>query len=299
MEGDEVPVELADQSAQESSEPILTGLPDVDDSVFSSSGARIMLPSDRRQHPMVFWLSALLLVTAMLGFINGLDYIDGDSGLINHRRFINMDTKGAPSGSAILLGTVVYEDGSAAPNHTVQVTVKRDDGTIIEKGNTTDENGNYRIEGLDPGVQVLMIANASRGTAQLVQHLVLLNPPPKMTFEPIGFTTIRLTFPSDATFEQESEDGSFINYVPYEAANEKELYDSSAAGLYVMIGVGFSGIALIGIVATVLGYRDGGRGMLRMAAVLVFFSQGPYGSACCLGALAFGLTFALPKVHYD
>ena len=299
MEGDEEPVELADQSAQESSVPILIGLPDVEDSVFSSSGARIMLPSDRRQHPMVFWLCALLLVTAMLGFINGLDYIDGDSGLINHRRFINMDTKGAAPGSAILLGTVVYEDGSAAPNHTVQVTVKRDDGTIIEKGNTTDENGNYRIEGLDPGVQVLMIANASRGTAQLVQHLVLLNPPPKMTFEPIGFTTIRLTFPSDATFEQESEDGSFINYVPYEAANEKELYDSSAAGLYVMIGVGFSGIALIGIIATVLGYRDGGRGMLRMAAVLVFFSQGPYGSACCLGALAFGLTFALPKVHHD
>ena len=299
MEGDEEPVELADQSAQESSEHILTGLPEVEDSVFSSSGARIMLPSDRRQHPMVFWLCALLLVTAMLGFINGLDYIDGDSGLINHRRFINMDTKGAAPGSAILLGTVVYEDGSAAPNHTVQVTVKRDDGTIIEKGNTTDENGNYRIEGLDPGVQVLMIANASRGTAQLVQHLVLLNPPPKMTFEPIGFTTIRLTFPSDATFEQESEDGSFINYVPYEAANEKELYDSSAAGLYVMIGVGFSGIALIGIIATVLGYRDGGRGMLRMAAVLVFFSQGPYGSACCLGALAFGLTFALPKVHHD
>ena len=299
MEGDEEPVELADQSAQESSVPILIGLPDVEDSVFSSSGARIMLPSDRRQHPMVFWLSALLLVTAMLGFINGLDYIDGDSGLINHRRFINMDTEGAAPGSAILLGTVVYEDGSAAPNHIVQVTVKRDDGTIIEKGNTTDENGNYRIEGLDPGVQVLMIANASRGTAQLVQHLVLLNPPPKMTFEPIGFTTIRLTFPSDATFEQESEDGSFINYVPYEAANEKELYDSSAAGLYVMIGVGFSGIALIGIIATVLGYRDGGRGMLRMAAVLVFFSQGPYGSACCLGALAFGLTFALPKVHHE
>ena len=299
MGGDEESVELEDQSAQETPEPILTGLPEVEDSVFSSSGARIMLPSDRRQHPMVFWLSALLLVTAMLGFINGLDYIDGDSGLINHRRFINMDTKGAAPGSAILLGTVVYEDGSAAPNHIVQVTVKRDDGTIIEKGNTTDENGNYRIEGLDPGVQVLMIANASRGTAQLVQHLVLLNPPPKMTFEPIGFTTIRLTFPSDATFEQESEDGSFINYVPYEAANEKELYDSSAAGLYVMIGVGFSGIALIGIIATVLGYRDGGRGMLRMAAVFVFLSQGPYGSACCLGALAFGLTFALPKVHHD
>jgi hypothetical protein len=210
-----------------------------------------------------------------------------------------MDTKGAAPGSAILLGTVVYEDGSVAPNHVVQVTVKRDDGTIIEKGNTTDENGNYRIEGLDPGVQVLMIANSSRGTAQLVQHLVLLNPAPKMTFEPIGFTTLHLTFPSDDTFEQESEDGSFINYVPYEAVNEKELYDSSAAGLYVMIGVGFSGIALIGIVATVLGYRDGGRGMLRMAAVFVFLSQGPYGSACCLGALAFGLTFALPKVHYD
>jgi len=299
MEGEEGLCESSDKTTQESAEPILTGLPEVEDSVFSSSGARIMLPSDRRKHPMVFWLSALLLGTAALGFINGLDYIDGDSGLINHRRFINMDAEGAPRGTAVLLGTVVYEDGSPAPNHIVQVTVKRDDGTIIEKGNTSDENGNYRIEGLDPGVQVLMIANASRGTAQLVQHLVLLNPPPKATFEPIGFTTIRLTFPSDATFEQESEDGSFINYVPYEAANEKELYDSSAAGLYVMIGVGFSGIALIGIVATVLGYRDGGRGMLRMAAVFVFLSQGPYGSACCLGALAFGLTFALPKVHYD
>ena len=299
MEEDEEPDELADESTTDSSKPILTGLPEVEDPVFSSSGARIMLPGDRRQHPMVFWLSALLLVTAMLGFINGLDYIDGDSGLINHRRFINLDAQGAAPGSAVLLGTVVYEDGSAAPNHIVQVTVKRDDGIIIEKGNTTDENGNFRIEGLDPGVQVLMMANASRGTAQIVQHLVLLNPSPKMTFEPVGFTTLRLTFPSDETFEQESEDGSFINYVPYEAANEKELYDSSAAGLYVMIGVGFSGIALIGMVATVLGYRDGGRGMLRMAAVFVFLSQGPYGSACCLGALAFGLTFALPKVHND
>jgi hypothetical protein len=285
--------------ADSTSETVLVGLPDVGESVFSSSGARIILPSEQARHPMVFWLSALLFGTAILGLVNGLDYINGDSGLINHRRFINMDTQGAAPGSAILLGTVVYEDGSLAENHIVQVTVKREDGTIIEKANTSDENGNFRIDGLDPGVQVLLIANGSRGTAQLVQHLILLNPPPKMTFEPVGFTTLRLTFPSDATFEAESEDGSFLNYVPYEAANEKELYDSSAAGLYVMIGVGFSGIAVIAMVATAIGFRDGGRGMLRMAAVFAFLSQGPYGSACCLGLLAFALTFALPKPQLD
>ena len=290
---------MADELPSEEREPILTGLPEVEDPIFSSSGARIILPSEQKRHPMVFCLCGLLFITAILGIVNGLDYVNGDTGLINHRRFINMDAEAAAPGRAVLIGTVNFEDGSSAANIIVQVTVKRDDGTIFDKSNTTDENGMFRIEDLDPGVQVLLMANGSRGTAQLAQHLILLSPPPKMTLEPIGFTTLSLTFPSDETFEKESDDGSFLNYVPYEAENELELYDTSAAGLYVMIGVGFSGIAVIGMGATFLGYRENSRGMLRMAAFLVFLSQGPYASACCLGMVAFGLTFALPKINFD
>ncbi len=274
-----------------------TPLPEVEaeSTVFISSSARITLPSEMARHPMVFWLALLLITTSMLGFANGIDYIEGDSGLIRHRRFINMDAQAAPAGSATLLGQVVYENGQPAPNHIVQVTVEREDGVVFDKANTTDDNGNFRIDELDPGVQVLLIANGSRGTAQMVQHLVLLNPPPKVSFEPTGFTSLTLVFPSDETFAEESSDGSFINHVPYEAKNELELYDSSAAGIYVMVGVGFAGIALIGLAATVMGYRSNNRGMLRMAAILLFFSQGPYSSACCFGLLAFALTFALPK----
>ncbi len=279
----------------------LSHLPEIEDNSnqFVSSGATIVIPSEQKKHPMVFWLCGLILFTSVLGIINGLDYVNGDSGLINHRRFINQDAVGAPPGSAILQGIVVYEDNSPAPNHIVQVTVKSSDGTIYEKANTTDQNGNFVIEGLDPGVQVLMIANGSQGTAKLVQHLVLLNPPPKLAFEPFGFTTLTLVYPSNETFEKESEDGYFINYVPYEAENERQLYDSSAAGLYVMVGVGFSGIAIIAIVATILGFKDNSRGMLRMASILAFFSQGPYASACCLGLVAFALTFALPKIRIN
>ena len=141
-----------------------------------------------------------------------------------------------------------------------------------------------------------MIANNSRqGDAQLVQHLVLLNPPPKFTFEPYGFTTLTLTFPSDDTFAAESEDGSFLNYVPEEAENDTMLYDESAAAMYIMVGVGFSGLALIGLVATWLGWRDSSTGMLRTAAVICFLTQGPFASACCTGLIAGLLTIALPK----
>lgn len=294
--GSQIPVQGTKNPEPES---ILTAIPDVESSLFASSGAKIILPSERKRHAMVFWISGLLFFTAILGIINGLDYINGDSGLINHRRFINMDAETAPAGSAVLLGTVLFEDGSPAPEVVIQVTVEREDGTIIEKSNTTDDNGNFRIADLDPGVHVLLMANGSRGTAQLVQHLVLLSPPPKMAMEPLGFTTLTLTFPSDETFSEESEDGYFLNYVPYEAVNEMQLYDSSAAGIYVMVGVGFTGIALIGMAATVLGFRENSRVMLRMGAALIFFSQGPYASACCLGLVAFLLTFALPKVHSE
>ena len=60
-----------------------------------------------------------------------------------------------------------------------------------------------------------------------------------------------------------------------------------------------SGIAIIAIVATILGFKDNSRGMLRMASILAFFSQGPYASACCLGLVAFALTFALPKIRIN
>ncbi len=77
------------------------------------------------------------------------------------------------------------------------------------------------------------------------------------------------------------------------------MYDESAGGIYVMVGVGLSGLALIGMGATFLGRRSGNPEMLRTASILIFFTQGAYMSACCLGFLAFALTFALPKPRID
>jgi len=279
---------------------ILTKLPEIEHeaTLFTSSGASILLPSDQKRHPMVFWLAILLVFTALLGFVNGADYVDGDSGIINHRNFIYRDAERAAPGTAILLGQVVYEDGAPAFNHTVKVTVRGDDGSVFEKQNTTDENGNFRITELDPGLQILIMANDSRGTAQLVEHEILLSAPPPFAFEPYGFTTLKLVFPTNEEFN-DSSDGTFISYVASEAENNSQLYDESAAGMYVMVGVGFSGLAVIALGATWLGWRENSRGMLRMAAILAFFSQGPYSSACCLGLLAFALTFALPKLRID
>ena len=278
----------------------LKGLPDIDatPALFENSGARIVLPSEMARHPMVVWLAILLFATGMLGLANGMDYIDGDSGLINHRNFIFRDAERAAPGTAVLLGQVVYEDGSPAPNHTVKVTVRDKNGSIFENQNTTDENGNFRIDGLNPGLQILLMANESKGTAQLVEHEILLSAKPPLSFEPLAFTTLKLTFPSDEAFDTEG-DGTLISYVASEAENNTQLYDESAAGMYVMVGVGFSGLALIGMGATFLGLRSGNPGMLRTASILIFFTQGAYMSACCLGLVAFALTFALPKPRID
>ena len=61
---------------------ILTKLPEIEHeaTLFTSSGASILLPSDQKRHPMVFWLAILLVFTALLGFVNGADYIV-DGGL--------------------------------------------------------------------------------------------------------------------------------------------------------------------------------------------------------------------------
>jgi len=288
-------------STEESPEQELAGLPEAEqESLFAESGARIILPSERERHMRVNMVAVILVLTALLGLWNGYDYVNGDTGLINHRKFINRDAELAEPGTAVLIGRVLLEDGTPAGNYTVKVSVKSDNNTVREQENVTDDEGIFRIQGLDPGIQVLMIANNSRqGDAQLVQHLVLLNPPPKYTFEPYGFTTLTLIFPSDDTFAAESEDGSFINYVPEEAENDTMLYDESAAGMYIMVGVGFSGLALIGLVATLLGWRDSSAGMLRTAAVLCFLTQGPFGTACCTGLIAGLLTIALPKGPTD
>ena len=288
-------------STEESPEQELTGLPEAEqESLFAESGARIILPSERKRHMRVNMVAVILVLTALLGLWNGFDYVNGDSGLINHRKFINRDAELAEPGTAVLIGRVLLEDGTPAANYTVKVTVKMVNNTVREQENVTDDEGKFRIQELDPGIHVLMIANNSRqGDAQLVQHLVLLNPPPKFTFEPYGFTTLTLTFPSDDTFAAESEDGSLINYAPEERETGTMLYDESAAGMYIMVGVGFSGLALIGLVATWLGWRDSSAGMLRTAAVLCFLTQGPFGTACCTGLIAGMLTIALPKGPTD
>ena len=138
----------------------MAGLPEAEqESLFAESGARIILPSELKRHMRVNIVAVILVLTALLGLWNGFDYVNGESGLINHRKFINRDAELAEPGTAVLIGRVLLEDGTPAANYTVKVTVKSANNTISEHENVTDDEGRFRIGELDPGIQVLMIAN--------------------------------------------------------------------------------------------------------------------------------------------
>jgi len=75
---------------------------------------------------------------------------------------------------------------------------------------------------------------------------------------------------------------------------ERPLIDPNAGSLYFMLGFLFMGLAVMAVVFAGLGWRSGSRGLLRTGAAIVFFSQGHYYSACFLGLVGMGLSFALP-----
>jgi len=71
--------------------------------------------------------------------------------------------------------------------------------------------------------------------------------------------------------------------------------DSRAAGLYIMVGFFFMGLASISYIFVALAFKTQMIAFVRGAAIMAFFSMGHYYIACLFGLFALALTFAVPK----
>ena len=272
----------------------LVGLPE-EETVFASSEISLATPSESPVPVQAKALAILILIAASMGFLNGLDYSIQDKGLVRPHEFIHRFAKQAPPSSAILDGVISTADGEPAADFLVELVYL--DGRKFQ--NTTDSEGRYHFEEVDPGLAELWIHTVDFEKG--VQHRILLTPPVP-GLEPIGFTIIDIKMPSEDEYAAECE-GQEEGCIPWVDKTPQEmempLMDPQAGSLYFMLGFLFMGLATISAVLATIGFRSGSRGVLRSAAVVVFFTQGHYYSSCFLGMVAVGLSFAIPRRYGD
>ncbi|MEC8927534.1 MAG: carboxypeptidase-like regulatory domain-containing protein, partial [Candidatus Thermoplasmatota archaeon] len=255
-------------------EQVLQGLPPESTAVFESSGASIILPSQRPLHPRAMFAALLAILAATAGMYVGMDYLDGDSGMYTHRQLIFTQSVGAPNESAILTGVLVDSDGTPLSNYTLE-------GHLAYRRNVqanTSENGSFRMEGLDPGQMTLDIASPE---GDRFTNLVLLNAP--AAFEPIGFTHLVFKWPSEAEFENGEElslGGNWIDLSESQRENSTQPYDQTAAAMYDMFGTGFIGLGIITMIIAAIGVKNKNTGLIRTATVTGFFSMGHFYLSC-------------------
>jgi len=263
---------------------------------FASSGA-MMLTEAQGLHPMARSIAVLVLVVALLGFVNGLDFASPETGLVRPDEFVYAMTAAAPDDSAVFRGTVV--DLAGEPLEGVLLYLSwEDEGMWRSSETTTDANGTFRMENLTPSLTRVDLILERGNNTDVLSHRVLLSPP--ALFEPYGLTTLTFTFPSPRDFAAapcnngaDTCEVREIDMTPYEM--DHPLMDPSAAGLYVLLGFGFMGLALIAGGFAAAGMLTGSEALVRIAAVLSLFTMGHFYSACILGTMAVVLTFLVPK----
>ena len=160
MDGDEVVPKPVPLSSIPEEEP-----------VFASTGATLLLPSQMPRDPRMHVALLFILLASILGTVNGYDFIEGDGGLVTDRGFIYSQTQTAnllstsAPGSAILTGVLTLHDGSPGVNFTIEVVtpVIDEDGIqrITRPAATTDSQGRFRLEGLNPGLMSMYVVNMS------------------------------------------------------------------------------------------------------------------------------------------
>jgi hypothetical protein len=270
-------------------EQVLQGLPPESTAVFESSGASIVLPSQRPLHPRAMFAALLAILAASAGLYVGMDYLDGDSGMYTHRQLIFTQSVGAPNESSILTGVIVDSDGAPLSNYTLE-------GHLAYRRNVyanTSDNGSFRMEGIDPGQMTLDIASPE---GDRFTNLILLNAP--AAFEPIGFTHLVFKWPSEAEFDNAEElslGGNWIDLSESQRENSTQPYDQTAAAMYDMFGTGFIGLGVITMIVAAIGVKNKNTGLIRIATVTGFFSMGHFYLSCGFGLIAFLLTLSLIK----
>ena len=283
----------------EAEEP-LQGLPEEEELLFSTSHKELLLPSDIPVSSAARILALILIVAASSGLYNGWDYTQPESGLVRPHEWVWKMGLSAPNGSAVLTGVVTTSDGLPANNHTVLISMTPTTSAATENWaaeTLTLEDGSFRLENLSPGMVALEVYSpAPSGESRGMVHRLLLSPPP-LLLEPVGFTHIEISMPSEeehqAALLESGNTSTRVDYRPEEM--EQPLLDPGAIGVYVMLGFLFVGLSFLSLIFAIIGFRSGMRSHLRISSVLAFFSVGFLWSSCFLGLLGFGLTFAIPK----
>jgi len=267
--------------------------------VFQSSGIDFEVKSEDG-HPILRMIGIFVFVICGLGFANGLDFINPESGLVRPHEWINGMAQGAPHDSAEFSGTVT-SGGEPLANATILLEHKNEDGLIDAPLEThTDEEGKFKFTGATPGLtSIEIIRYNDNGENDAVRHRLILNPPSPL--EQTGFTTIDFEMPPNSKFSEVEctgnyTNGSCIRTISYfDEQMDFPLLDKSASGLYIMIGWAMIGLALISASFAFVGIKKGSRGMIQTSCVLVFFTAGHYYSACLFSVMAFALTFTVPR----
>ena len=242
-------------------------------------------------------IAILVLVTCLLGFANGVDFMQPESGLIRPDEFVFRFANNAPDESAVFNGQVFDMNGEPIANATVYIGWN--EGNYWNTSSTeTDADGFFEIEKLDPGITRVDIIVDRGDYKDRYSNRVLLSPP--AFFEPLGFTKIDFTIPDESEFaEQPCEDGTsdcairVIDNSPSQM--DHPLMDSGASLVYTTFGVGFVSLSLISAGFAIWSLKTGSVALLRTPSILSIFTMGHYYSACLFGLVAFALTFAISK----
>ena len=292
---------MAQEESVEDSESVQKDYLDdiIDDSsdVIFSSSTVLLRVEERKLHPRAKWIAILILFVATTGFLNGLDYASPESGLIRPDEFVFALTAGAPEDSAIFLGSVLDEDGNPIENVSIIIQWQQNN-TWVSQEVFVDENGSFEQVNLTPALTRVDVIKDGEEYKDVYTVPVLLSPP--ALFEPYGFTEINFIFPSDSEFEQEGceegqENCAIRNIDLREELRQDPFMDSRAAGLYIMVGFFFMGLAAISYIFVALAFKTQMIAFVRGAAIMAFFSMGHYYIACLFGLFALALTFAVPK----
>jgi hypothetical protein len=242
-------------------------------------------------------IAVLVLVTCLLGLVNGLDFTQPESGLVRPDEFVFRFAQNAPDESAIFNGNVYDDEGEPIDNATVYISWY--EGVYWNTSSVqTNSDGFFEIKQLDPGITRVDIIVDRDEYKDRYSNRVLLSPP--ALFEPIGFTSIDFKIPSQEEFaNQPCADGT-TNCTIREIDNSAKqmdhpLMDSGASLIYSAIGIGFISLAILAAGFAIWSMKTGSVYLLRTATVLSFFTMGHYYSACMFSLVAFILTFTISK----
>lgn len=264
--------------------------------MFASSNAKLTI-EQKNMPPIGNATAIFVIIIALLGLLNGLDYTTPESGLVRPDEFIFSMAQNAPDDSANFKGHVYDHDGNGLNNSIVYISWLENEiwnSTEFE----TDKEGYFEFENLDPGMIRVDIITSRDGYRDVFSNRVLLSPP--ALFEPIGFTTIDFDVPSQEEFSKQecSNDADEceireIDRTPQQM--DHPLMDPGASSLYTTVGIAFISLALISTGFAAWSMKSGSITLLRTSAALSFFTMGHYYSACIFGLMAFALTYSIKK----